>query len=89
MHMWCALFAAGLVLSAALVVECLCLCWFLCGTWVTMASIADSSVTFASKAKQCGLTQAVLDSLAASSITTHSGLLFAVANAPGPSMTPA
>ena len=40
-----------------------------------MASIADSSVTFASKAKQYGLTQAVLDSLSAAGITTYSGLL--------------
>ena len=54
-----------------------------------MASVADSSVTFASKAKQYGLTQAVLDSLAASGITTCSGLLLLLPMHLGPSMTPA
>ncbi|CAE7396126.1 zdhhc15 [Symbiodinium sp. CCMP2592] len=46
-------------------------------------SVADSAVTFASKARQYGLSQSVLDSLSAAGITTYSALLFAVASAPG------
>ncbi|CAE7031097.1 unnamed protein product [Symbiodinium sp. CCMP2592] len=48
-----------------------------------MASVADTAVTFASKARQYGLSQGVLDSLSAAGITTYSALLFAVASAPG------
>ncbi|CAE7811218.1 unnamed protein product [Symbiodinium sp. CCMP2592] len=48
-----------------------------------MASVADSAVTFASKARQYGLSQDVIDSLSAAGIKTYSALLFAVASAPG------
>ena len=47
-----------------------------------MASIADSEVMFVSRAKQYGLAQEMVDSLAATGIKTYSGLLFAVASAP-------
>lgn len=48
-----------------------------------MASIADSEVTFSSRALQYGLGQSVVDSLASAGIKTYSSLLFAVASAPG------
>ena len=52
------------------------------GVWA-LGLLEASLVTFSSKARQYGLSQAVLDSLSASGISTYSGLLFAVANAPG------
>ena len=39
-----------------------------------MSSIADSEVTFVTRAKQYGLSQGVIDSLASAGIKTYSGL---------------
>ena len=48
-----------------------------------MSSLADSSATFESRAKQYGLPVAALESLRKDGIATYSSLLFSVASSPG------